>query len=310
MLHPLLLPELISRVGQFIPLWRPHHHCINTIHHDFHPEDLIACIKTCRTWHQILTPLLWELYFDRAHYGKIPDTIASHQSTHFRRLHLTDTSTPFPLRSTRLRVLAFSYCQLPVATCANLIHANPEIAELRWTTHHMFLNPEQQQEDRDAEEVATVQGALECPTQLRKFFLGYPHFQFCDVIKILRRNPELRDLRLLSELYLGNIPVEEGGGECGPFPSVQDIYLNLDWEKNSASILEFLRWFPNLRLLKFSNQEGCPAKDLVQVLRRCCPMLKDIQCFGKDVFQAGLLDEDVLWRMYKGMDVTRLESDM
>lgn len=306
MFHPLLLPELISRVGQFIPLWQPHLHRQNTLQHAFHPQDLVACIFVCRAWHQVLTPLLWELYFDRAHYGKIPDAIASRQSTHFRRLHLTETAKPFPLHSTQLRVVAFYYCQLPLKDCADLIHANPEIAELDWTTHHLFLNPAQQQEDRDTEEVATVRAALERPTRLRKLFAGYPHIQLCDVVKILKKNPALRNLGLWSELYLGDIPVEEEGGDSiGPFPSVQDLYLNVNWEKNSKALLRFLRWFPNLELLKLARQEGCSAEALVQVLRECCPILKDIQCFGEDVFEAGCLDEDVLWRMYKGLDVTQ-----
>lgn len=303
MLHPLELPEVIATLGLHIPLWRPHPHSPHQ--HEFAPQDLVACLSVCRTWRQVLTPRLWELYFDLVHYGRIPDELASRQSTHFRRLQLTSSAKPFPIHSTRLRNLSLSYAQLPLSDCAALIRANSELRELEFTTHLMFLNPAQQQEDRDAEEADRVRGALECPTQLRRIFVGWPHIQFCDVVQILRNNPGLENVGLWSALCLGNLPVkeeDEGGSGNEAFTSVESLYLHLNWERNSTSLLQFLRRFPNLEILKLGNQEGCSAEALVRVLQECCPKLKDILCFGKDVLEAGCLDEDVLWQRFKGLE--------
>lgn len=74
--HPLTwveLLEIVVRLGQFISIWRPLPH--NTYQHEFVPKDLIACLSVCRTWRDVLTPVLWEIYSDRAQYRTIPDHI-------------------------------------------------------------------------------------------------------------------------------------------------------------------------------------------------------------------------------------------
>ncbi|KAG0305403.1 hypothetical protein BGZ97_001121 [Linnemannia gamsii] len=74
-LHPLLLPEILSRVSLSIPAWE----CITNTdynddddddrfsnskspHYRFSPSNLISCSKVCRTWYSIFYPALWTIY--------------------------------------------------------------------------------------------------------------------------------------------------------------------------------------------------------------------------------------------------------
>lgn len=57
---PVNLPELIYRIGRFVPLWkdmRPDHY-----QYSFDPKHLLACIQLNQTWRRTLTPLLWTVY--------------------------------------------------------------------------------------------------------------------------------------------------------------------------------------------------------------------------------------------------------
>ncbi|KAF9102615.1 hypothetical protein BGX29_004376 [Mortierella sp. GBA35] len=63
-IHPLSLPEVIIRVGMFIPLW-----VMNPRNPDdfkFKPKDLLAAIRVNRIFHKTLTPLLWTVYNEAA----------------------------------------------------------------------------------------------------------------------------------------------------------------------------------------------------------------------------------------------------
>ncbi|KAG0064306.1 hypothetical protein BGZ89_009218 [Linnemannia elongata] len=76
-LHPLLLPEILSRVSLAIPAWElildnennNNNNDINDRFSDstppryrFTPTTLIACSKVCRAWYSIFYPALWTLY--------------------------------------------------------------------------------------------------------------------------------------------------------------------------------------------------------------------------------------------------------
>ncbi|KAF9150509.1 hypothetical protein BG015_007694 [Linnemannia schmuckeri] len=77
-LHPLLLPEILSRIGLAIPAWEPiidtenntssnHDHVDQfsnspSTRYRFTPTTLIVCSKVCRTWFSIFYPDLWTVY--------------------------------------------------------------------------------------------------------------------------------------------------------------------------------------------------------------------------------------------------------
>ncbi|KAG0293219.1 hypothetical protein BGZ96_003160 [Linnemannia gamsii] len=75
-LHPLLLPEILSRVSLSIPAWEPvtdteyngddddrfSNSNSNSPRSRFSPSNLIACSKVCQTWYSIFYPALWTIY--------------------------------------------------------------------------------------------------------------------------------------------------------------------------------------------------------------------------------------------------------
>src|SRR5690554_2641351 len=64
--HPLDLPEIIHRVGGFIPLWIRDYTSARSGRR-FTPKDLVAAIRVNRTFHSTLTPLLWAIYDESEH---------------------------------------------------------------------------------------------------------------------------------------------------------------------------------------------------------------------------------------------------
>lgn len=55
MLNPLVLPEIVHRLGRFIQLWCRIYDQQRNETLEFHPRDLIACLQVCRMWNSKLT---------------------------------------------------------------------------------------------------------------------------------------------------------------------------------------------------------------------------------------------------------------
>ncbi|KAF9126982.1 hypothetical protein BGW39_006197 [Mortierella sp. 14UC] len=63
---PFALPEIIYRVGMFIPIWFPRKVLDRQSDYDFKPKDLLAAMHVNRTFHDTLKPLLWIVYNESA----------------------------------------------------------------------------------------------------------------------------------------------------------------------------------------------------------------------------------------------------
>ncbi|KAG0377428.1 hypothetical protein BGX24_006124 [Mortierella sp. AD032] len=62
MTNPLALPEVISRVGKFIPIWYPRETRNLSPEFDFKPKDLLSAMNVNRTFYAALSPHLWTIY--------------------------------------------------------------------------------------------------------------------------------------------------------------------------------------------------------------------------------------------------------
>lgn len=101
-LHPLLLPEILSRVSLAIPAWEPMLDNENNNNGDgdrfsdssppryrFTPTTLIACSKVCRAWYSIFYPALWTIYD-----GHIMSPLRSSSSACYSPDESITTTTP------------------------------------------------------------------------------------------------------------------------------------------------------------------------------------------------------------------------
>ncbi|KAH7059946.1 hypothetical protein BKA57DRAFT_446035 [Linnemannia elongata] len=83
-LHPLQLPEIIARVGNFLPLWsqeRALGSCRLKL--VFLPKTFLTCFLISKVWHDTLLPLLWS-YYEAEAMEIVPLPTLARYSVYFR----------------------------------------------------------------------------------------------------------------------------------------------------------------------------------------------------------------------------------
>lgn len=118
--NPFILPELVHRMGVFLPLWSRDSDDTND-KYDYNPQVFLACIQVCQTWQAVLTPLLWAVY-DSAAMARwqIPLSTFVANSRHIQHLDI-NVARPESFTSEALKYL------LAVA-----VERNPSMAGMEW----------------------------------------------------------------------------------------------------------------------------------------------------------------------------------
>ncbi|KAF9428998.1 hypothetical protein BGZ94_000179 [Podila epigama] len=112
-------PELVFRIGWFVPLWKRGW---------LYPKDLVSCIKVCRLWRDVLTPLLWMVYDDsRLH---IPDEAIRANRKHVRYLKLIKSYGQSFSQVCQLKGLYLEFDPLSTFEEFTLLEANPGLLSL------------------------------------------------------------------------------------------------------------------------------------------------------------------------------------
>lgn len=82
--HPLELPEIITRVGHFLPLWGQERATrTGRLKLIFLPKTYLTCLLVSKLWHDTLLPLLWSCY-DAEAMEKVPLITLTRNCTYFR----------------------------------------------------------------------------------------------------------------------------------------------------------------------------------------------------------------------------------
>lgn len=83
-IHPLELPEIITRIGNFLPLWSqervPGTGRLKLV---FLPKTFHTCLLVSKIWHDTLIPLLWS-YYEAEAMEIVPRSTLARCSIHFR----------------------------------------------------------------------------------------------------------------------------------------------------------------------------------------------------------------------------------
>ncbi|KAF8940686.1 hypothetical protein EDD21DRAFT_365641 [Dissophora ornata] len=136
--NPLDLPEILTRVGQYLPLWTG-----EGSHREFHPLPLLRCSLVSRAWRETLLPTLWYLY-DGFRMRNVPPKVL-HKYSHLFRI-ISNTG-PFkgPFRCRNLIELWTVYGQ---EWSRELLVTNPGLKRLVWggPYHRQIETLEQLQE--------------------------------------------------------------------------------------------------------------------------------------------------------------------
>ncbi|KAF9997257.1 hypothetical protein BGZ80_007585 [Entomortierella chlamydospora] len=312
--NPLDLPEVLTRIGQFIPLWvRNSNSSYGLI---FEPQDLLSAMAVSRHFYVTLTPLLWTVYDDtilqsEESFGlieqglyNIPFNLILSKSHYFQffvnRLrpppsllspphsplpHATDnTNTRF--NSRHLQELSISHF-FPTEQAIELVLANPRLLLLDWkspSTIGFTATP-------------AIYQALLSLRHLRTLHLsGWNQIPEEEDTDPLHR---LRTILVNNSAHLQNLSLSFMSGlesitEWVVLPNLRTLALNNVWESNPA-LVHLVRFCPALETLTIHADGGCDVKTLAPLLRDHCPKLSAIRrSSGHITFQRGflLLDED------------------
>lgn len=263
-------PDIIRRIGWYIPLWVPLFRRAIQAGPVFYPKPLINCIKVSRLWRQIMTPILWEMFDDRAMaHCKIPPHIVQAQSHYFRFLHVTCIGTiPHPLKSQHLRRLVIANCE-QLETLIDLIRHNCQsLTTLEWHVPDSANTPLKKE---------LIQYSLETLTKLESLNLSrWHHCSVGQITRISMNNPGLKELKLSETKNLGPSP--------GRHPSINITHLELNgqWADNPGFV-QLVKYCPKLESIMFWADASCPARALAKNLRENCPNLKSIESLNGDM---------------------------
>lgn len=276
-------PDLLPIVARYIPLWVTPNFRTMLSGLVFNPKPLINCIKVCRLWRHIMTPILWETYNDKGMLRcKIPLDVIQAQSHHFRFIHIAGNDPlPHPLNARRVRCLTLGKFDHLETFLDLILHNGNSLTTLEWHLPSSADTPEMRE---------LIQHAFETLTKLESLSLS--HWSHCNVgqiTRIAKNNPGLKKLRLNSTKKMAQTP--------GTHPPLNITELNLDgqWEENPGFV-QLLRLCPKLESIKFWATSSIPAAAVSKNLRECCPNLTSIKSLNSHMPFAtgGSPNEDVV----------------
>ncbi|KAG0347290.1 hypothetical protein BG005_000258 [Podila minutissima] len=297
-----LPPELIQRIGFFLPLWEK---CLG-YDRKFLPQDLISCTLVSRTWRSALLPVLWSMYDDSGAETVTP--LELHRNRHhIQYLHLKKSWPPGILYPTKLRRLCINSSAL--LKSAALIQLNPKLTALKVTVDGHFgmatkaavtalkipaefadntdddmdeLGEEEEEEDEKEwrqEKVYTFSDlhlVLETLSNLKSFHLCDCELSDLSIfLKFVRSNPSL------THLTLDGIQRLERPIGYASLTSVTNLALMGSREQGvwqpCSHLSDLVRLFPNMETLAFAQCRSGDVAELGRSIRLFCPKLTSLR---------------------------------
>lgn len=78
----LAIPEIVSLIGEFVPLWSHHFY----FDYGFDPAALLRLSRVCKTWHQAMLPIIWRVYCNDSMHD-VPEDVLIKNSFFFRTIY-------------------------------------------------------------------------------------------------------------------------------------------------------------------------------------------------------------------------------
>ncbi|KAG0033607.1 hypothetical protein BGZ82_006042 [Podila clonocystis] len=250
------LPEIIQRIGWFLPLWEPHEEQGDSS--VLVPQHLAACTRVCHTWRKTLLPFLGRVY-DGEEMERWNIAWPNYLSPHCRLARLNTTillEHPYPTLLTELEV----YTTANHAQTIQVLYSNLHLQRLSWSIP-----------DTNAISHTDVITALESLSSLRSLTLDSFRWCFGRFSHVINRNAEMTRLRMRHCRGLEDIE------KCLFMDNVKELYLDCAWRDN-AGLLSLIRGSPNLESLMVRLDQDCPLIELCEILQERCPKVAALTC--------------------------------
>ncbi|KAI8603119.1 hypothetical protein EDD21DRAFT_413335 [Dissophora ornata] len=318
--NPLDIPEILFRVGQFIPLWSPKGSIssVGNVKYSFQPRDLLAAIAVNRTFHRTLTPLLWVVCTDYIVLLNVIDILEGGISApfeiplscshHFRFLEIGFRSIGNNIRfqCTHLQELKLSK-RVVRDVGVDLISANKQLTLLSWDL------PDMETELMQEKDYVALGGLKKLKVlQLRRWAVDLDRFLEAVLAPIAAELEELLLFnikgfalhRFLAEIYTLNTRSVRApfttAASITTLPKLKTLLLDrliglIDGDGGlDDEVLELIRICPNLETLMIHLDNQCDTEKIGRYLRDYCPKLSAIRRVDKLESEYSLEGEDLV----------------
>lgn len=253
------LPEIIQRIGWFLPLWGKNVEQGDSI--VLYPKDLVACTRVCHTWRRTLLPLLGRVY-DGKEMERWNIAWPNYLSPHCRLARLSTTTLlehPIPTLLIELEVCTTANH----AQAMQLLYSNPHLQHLSLSIPDMHGTNIFSHTD-----MITALESLSC---LRSLTLDSFRWCFDRFSHVINRNAELTSLTMSHCRGLKDIE------ESLFMVNVKELYLDCAWRHNTG-LLDLIWDSPHLESLMVRLDRECPLIELCEILQERCPKVTVLKC--------------------------------
>lgn len=238
---PLDIPEILSLIASFVPLWEGSFADIHFIflRLKFKPRQLISCALVSKSWRRAALPRLWAVYSAR-HMMRIPTEVLAQNSPYFRHFYQNRIS-PVPqslwpvLRCTALRSFVLVSTSLPEQ--AELLRTNRDLVTLEW--YFVSTLPK------------TIQGVIQpFATFLKELRISSLSFDVQELFSLLQRYPGLERLNMdfpRGPPTMDNTDVLSGSDNT-KIQTLKSLIVHGDFQSqnNIDSFLSIFRYCPQI----------------------------------------------------------------
>ncbi|KAF9423152.1 hypothetical protein BGZ94_008397 [Podila epigama] len=245
------LPEIVYRIGWFIPIWRQTSTYMTSV---LHAKDLLSCLQVNWLWKTTLTPLLWTLCVLRKN-REIPEAEIQANKHHICYMYFLGYVAP----TQDFHIMQLKELTLPelheISDCTRLLLSNPNLQYLSLSAH---INRKPKIEN---ERFNHFLQALQALTKLENLNMGImENFEFCEKFDttllrtILSKNHGLKEFFI----YFYHPLARCDGWE--PLPWIEKLHLNTTKLENGA--IQLLQHCPNITSLVLTLYSDCPWDDV------------------------------------------------
>ncbi|KAF9357253.1 hypothetical protein BGX34_009456 [Mortierella sp. NVP85] len=287
--NPLFIPELLARIGHFIPLWRYPCPDLKPV---FEPKHLTRCTRVCRTWYNVLKPLVWE-YYDDITMSRIPRPVVHRNAPLIRILNGRHVHHGVDFQCKNLLQLWVSPW---ISEVGQLIRENKKLEMLKW--YSPPFNPKVPDSVFEAMRAGMNK-------------LSVLEFTGCDLnpqqlFPLLENHlPKLRVLILHQVKILSSrvkeIDYEMGRARRPCFRQIREIRMGKGILQAGNGLLDLVRYCPNMErfvmedmdqpwtmsITHGTTESNTTLDSLITNLSTFCPKLKSIVYRPNTVLQRG-----------------------
>ncbi|KAK3845669.1 MAG: hypothetical protein J3R72DRAFT_435404 [Linnemannia gamsii] len=305
--HALDLPEILSLIGSFIPIWEnkySHLQILGSRH--YRPVLLCRCLRVSKFWYDTLLPILWYGYWtdNKTMVDMIPSEAIALHCHLLKTLRMNEYGIPFikPLLLRGCTSLVELDIQISIKRPKSqrndepvglpeqqLLRSNPLLKTLRWTGEY---KPGTALEPEDFV-------GLKCLETLTLQYWRCEDGQLARTLKVVSGTLKRLTIGWMHGVQPEDFPppvalLQEGekgrhGKNTGPDHTGEDLDVvglrldRLEWlswycgRTRVESFTELIKCCPNLKSLKLANDIAWNLDGVTEGLRLHCPSLESLE---------------------------------